>query len=501
MPPGGIPPLRVSSSDGTFNQIPVFELVADSGATLTKLSTTKVMLAFAGVAGPSGPSGASVVYAPTGGPYITFGTNNLLSDEHVLTASNNILITTDSTTVWLSATTGSPIAYAPSGGFYLTAQTNSVLTNELLFTASDNIVITTNSTTMFISAITNAGGSSVVYAATGNQYVVMSLAGDLTNEYRLVQSGNSITMTTGANTITINATTQNITGKQDSITFPLIVTSGGTGRAVAGSATTIIGMNSAGIVYDFYNIVGSDNATVVRSGTGYFISANTGTGAASTVVYAPTGGAYLVAETNSILSNEFLVQASNATININTATGAFYISANTGGGGSSTQVIRIPMALLTVQVNSGNAYWTANSAAGFIDEAYVIHADSGKSISTWWCKVPNNLNATPAYNLEIDSYPTASSAGILVLSASGLTIASGESANGAGTTLVAGGSFTLLHTDILTTSTLTATDFDGVLATSATDYMKIQLIREGNADTYNADWRILSVNLKCTVDT
>ena len=50
-------------------------------------------------------------------------------------------------------------------------------------------------------------------------------------------------------------------------------------------------------------------------------------------------------------------------------------------------------------------------------------------------------------------------------------------------------------------STMSATNFDGTLATSATDYMKIKIARQGNADTFNADWYIYSVNLRCTVDT
>src|SRR3990167_146437 len=355
----GIPPLRISNTEDTFNQIPVFEIEA-SGATLTKLSPTKVQLSFAGTVGPSGPSGATIVYAPTGGPYISFATNNTLIDEHVLTASDNIVITTNSTTVWVSATTS------------------------------------------------------------------------------------------------------DISGKQDSLTIPIIVTSGGTGLSVAGSATSMIGMNSAGVVYDYYSLVASNNMIINRVGTTYNFEATTGIGASS-VVYAPTGGFYVVGQTNLTLSNELLITASDSIV-ITTNSTTMWISAITNGGGGGTQVIRIPMALLTVQINSANAYWTAATNGGFIDEAYIIHSDSGKSVSSWWCKVPNNVNSTPAWNIEIDSYPTASSAGILVLSASGLSIATGESANGAGTALVSGGSFTLRHTNILTTSTLSATNFDGTLA-------------------------------------
>jgi len=63
----------------------------------------QVLISSAGVLGDlawvntlGGASG--IVYAPTGGNYLVFSPDSNLSNEKVLTASNNILITTDSTT-------------------------------------------------------------------------------------------------------------------------------------------------------------------------------------------------------------------------------------------------------------------------------------------------------------------------------------------------------------------------------------------------------------------
>ena len=56
-------------------------------------------------------------------------------------------------------------------------------------------------------ANTLGGSAGEVYAATGNTYVVLDLAPDLTNEFRLVQSGNSVTISTADNLIIINAVT------------------------------------------------------------------------------------------------------------------------------------------------------------------------------------------------------------------------------------------------------------------------------------------------------
>lgn len=68
-------------------------------------------------------------------------------------------------------------------------------------------------------------------------------------------------------------------GSGGSIVPPLIISSGGTGTTAQGSATTLVGMNSSGASYDFYLLKASDNSSVVRSGTAYFISALTNAGA------------------------------------------------------------------------------------------------------------------------------------------------------------------------------------------------------------------------------
>ena len=68
------------------------------------------------------------------------------------------------------------------------------------------------------------------------------------------------------------------TGGGTSLVPPLSVSSGGTGTIITGSATTLVGVNSSGVVYDYYLLRGSDNATVTRLGTAYFISATTNAG-------------------------------------------------------------------------------------------------------------------------------------------------------------------------------------------------------------------------------
>src|SRR3990167_6207657 len=318
-----LPPLRILESDGSPNAIPVYTIEI-SGATVTRLSATGVRILI--------DSGAGATGAPVGGEYLTYAANASLTAERVMAAS-------------------------------------------------DNITIVSSGTSFLISAVTNAGGSSVVYAQSGDLFLTYGASTNMTAE-----------------------------------------------RVVAAS----------------------DNITIINSGTSFLISATTG----------PT-----------------------------------------------TRFIRIPMSLMSVEVNSGNAYWTAQTDQGTVrmDKAYVNMADSGRSISTWWCDVPTNLDATPAWTLYIVSEAAilGATGGLAVLFIDGQSVAFGESANtvaGSTAQLVAGNSFLMQTAGILTISTMTATNFAVTLATSATDYMKVKITRMGNVDTFNSDWYIYSVRAGFTIN-
>ena len=167
--------------------------------------------------------------------------------------------------------------------------------------------------------------------------------------------------------------------------------------------------------------------------------------------------------------------------------------------------IHIPMALLTVEVNSGNCFWTAQTNLTNMDKAYINHVDSGRSVSTWWMSVPTNVNATPAWGLDIVSEAAinGSAGGFLILNVDGMSAAHGESANtlaSSTTQLVVAGSFQLSTAGLLTISTMATTNFDATLATSATDYLKVKITRVGQSDTLNSDWYIYDVKFRCNVN-
>ena len=119
--------------------------------------------------------------------------------------------------------------------------------------------------------------------------------------------------------------------------------------------------------------------------------------------------------------------------------------------------------------------------------------------------MPRSLNANPRWGIDVVSEAAAggSAGGFIVLNVDGMSTAIGESANtlaASTVNLVAAGSFRLNTAGILSISTMTGTNFDASLATSATDYMKVKLTRQGNADTLNSDWYIYSVLLKAYID-
>ena len=411
------------------------------------------------------------------------GSPNVIPVYDMIMSTNLVVQNRGGGVIALSATTGAGAGtvYAATGNSYIVTDFATDLTGEFRLVQSGNsITINTASNLIIINAVTNAAASNIVYAATGNSYVVTDLAADLTGEFRLVQSGNSITIDTTGNLIIINAAT--------GITQLVYAQTGDT--FLVYSAST--GMSAERV------IAASDNITIVSSGTSFLISANTGN-------WAPIGGEYLVYAANASLTAERVIAASDNITIVSSGT-SFLISANTGAGGGGTQIIRIPMALLTVEVNSGNAFWTAQTDTTRMDKAYVNMVDSGRSVSTWWTMVPTNVNATPAWSVDIfsEAATLAATGGFLVLNVDGMSVATGESANtlaASTVNLVAAGSFLLNTAGLMTMTTMSATNFDGTLATSAMDYMKVKITRQGNADTFNSDWYIYSVNLKCTVDT
>ena len=318
----------------------------------------------------------------------------------------------------------------------------------------------------------STGGNLVSSSSAGYIYAVNAVNSDTTINFSRATSSRTIFMPDSSGTFAANAR------------YPLLLSSGGNVYLATGAVGQML---------------------ITSGGVNDAVWVNTLGGAAG-AVYAATGNNYVVMNLAGDLTNEYRLVQSGNSITITTDANTIVINAVTNAGGASTIVTRVPMALLTVEVNSSNAFWTAQTDTTRMDKAYVNHIDSGRSVSTWWCEVPSTVNATPAWNLEIMSEAAilGATGGFVVLNVDGMSAAAGESSNTLAAStiqLVAAGSFLINTAGILTMSTMTATDFDGILATSATDYMKIKVTRVGQSDTFNSDWYVYGVKLKCTVDT
>lgn len=136
-----LPPLNVQQAGGNPDVIPVFVIVA-TNMTVTDLGGGKVQL------NPTAASGA-----PVGSPYVTYGADATLSAERILTAGSSVTVSSDATFFYINALTG--------------------------------------------------GGGSTVYAATGNQYIVISAAADLTDEY-ILRGSTGVSLTSAGNVVLIH---------------------------------------------------------------------------------------------------------------------------------------------------------------------------------------------------------------------------------------------------------------------------------------------------------
>lgn len=257
---------------------------------------------------------SSVVYAPTGGPYVSYTSDVNLPSAKVITASNNITITTDSTTIWLSANTGSSgSGGASTAGNYIVFLADAGLSNEKVLTASNNITITTDGTSVFLTALTptviaQSGGT--VYTSTGSYFALSQTDGSLPNS-KVIVASNNLTVTTDSTRIFLTALTPTI-----------VAQSGGTVYTATGSFFLL--SQTDGSLSNSKVIVASNNITVTTSATQMLISANTG----ATIFFAPTGGEYVTWVANNTLSNEKILTASN-NIQITTSATQVFVTALT----------------------------------------------------------------------------------------------------------------------------------------------------------------------------
>lgn len=289
-----LPPLRIKEFDGSPNVIPVFTIIA-SNMSVVNLGGGKVVLDGAGGTGPAGPAGTLTIGSGiTGGA--TDGFLLMVSDGATLGQidSSNFQRAISFPILVTSGGTGRIVA--GSATTLVGINSSGVVYDFYNILGSNNSSVTRSGTSYIVSSLTNniagkqdsisfplsiaSGGTAL--SAVGSAHTLLGVnSSESTFTYYAILASNNATVTKVGTSIFISATSASIAGKQDSLSIPLITGSGGTGRTTVGSAHTLLGVNSDGTTLTYYAILASDNTTVVKSGTGIFISATTNSGTAT----------------------------------------------------------------------------------------------------------------------------------------------------------------------------------------------------------------------------
>lgn len=142
------------------------------------------------------------VFATASGYFLTSQTDPTLTNEKVIAGSNNVVTRTDAGTFYISCLTAPWAVFASSGGYFLTSQTDPTLPNEKVIAGSNNIITRTDAGTFYISCLT----SNVIYAPTGGNYIAFAADANLSSE-KVLTASNNIVLRTDANAVYIEATT------------------------------------------------------------------------------------------------------------------------------------------------------------------------------------------------------------------------------------------------------------------------------------------------------
>lgn len=160
--------------------------------------------------------------------------------------------------------------------------------------------------------------------------------------------------------------------------------------------------------------------------------------------------------------------------------------------------VKFPMELLSVQISSANTFWTAKSGAN-IDLSHVAFVDSGEGVAFYWGYVPNNLAATPAWNLDIGHYVDSSTGGggaVLSVFARALSTNPIDVAP-----IVVSSLATIVSNSSYTYSAVTGANLDAVVAISATNVVIVKILRHGGVagDTISGTWDLQAVIMRCDI--
>jgi len=205
-------------------------LTAGTNVSINTDSTAIYINAITGVAAASGGLMGTANFL------VAWSSDPLLSNEKILTAGSSVTIVTDSTAIYINAITGAgatSAGLAGTGPFYLLHTSgNGTLPLSKIISAGNNITITTDANAVFIAATTGAAAGTGGLMGTGGFFVAWSNDGTMSNE-RILTAGTNVTLRTDATTLWVDSNSAGLQG-----TGGLILTAG-TGISILTDSTTI----------------------------------------------------------------------------------------------------------------------------------------------------------------------------------------------------------------------------------------------------------------------
>jgi len=221
--------------------------------------------------GGGGSSSNSAGLAGTGGNFVTFAADATLSNEKVLTAGSSVIIRTDSTAIYIDAQTGggSSVIYAPTGGNYIAFAADANLSNEKILTAGSSVTVHTDSTAFYINAITSLFSGTAGLAGTGPFYLLHTSGNGTLPQSKRIAAGSSVTTHTDSTTFYINAVTSLFSGS----------------AGLAGTGAFYVTYLADSTLSNEKVLTAGSSVTIRTDATAIYISAQTGGGSTSKATY------------------------------------------------------------------------------------------------------------------------------------------------------------------------------------------------------------------------
>lgn len=162
--------------------------------------------------------------------------------------------------------------------------------------------------------------------------------------------------------------------------------------------------------------------------------------------------------------------------------------------------VNIPLQLLTVSLANANAFWTAKDGTNY-DFGFVAFKDAVTGTATFWGIVPQNVAATPAWNLILWHGANAGVGGNVILNVKAKDFADAATIDAALTALETGLSLATGASGLVQKDATNAGDYDVEEALAAGNLLIVEITRDGGnvSDTVGDQWNLHAVVLRIDV--